>query len=109
MRKLLKKPHFWLAIIFALLIAAGWDSSRRPPDQVTAQIYVRLVRGYQWAGRPRLQKYVRCRFRPGCSEYSIEAVQRHGILEGLRLSVVRVCRCVNSLPPGTRDPVPEAR
>lgn len=46
-----------------------------------------------------------CRFSPSCSEYAVEAVQRHGALRGLRLAVGRLLRC---RPFGTRgaDPVP---
>ena len=46
-----------------------------------------------------------CRFTPTCSNYSIEAIERHGILKGLFLSVKRVLRC-NPLCRGGYDPVP---
>jgi len=34
-----------------------------------------------------------CRFTPTCSQYGLEAVQRHGALRGVGLSVRRFCRC----------------
>ena len=89
-----------------MFVAAGVDSCRTPPDQVTARIYVCLVRGYQWGGRPVVGRFCRCRFVPSCSQYSVEAVERFGIRKGLWLTVCRVCRCRNSVPLGTRDPVP---
>lgn len=49
----------------------------------------------------------RCRFYPSCSSYSVEAFQRHGILRGFGLSVVRLAKC-NPLHPGGFDPVPPA-
>jgi len=107
-RKHLAKPHFWLAVVFGLFVGAGLDSFRQPSDQITARLYVRLVRGYQYASRPHLEKYVRCRFRPTCSEYSIEAVRRHGIRKGLSSTIRRVCRCTTNVPPGTVDPVADA-
>jgi len=34
-----------------------------------------------------------CRFTPTCSQYGLEAVQRHGALRGVGLCVRRFCRC----------------
>jgi putative membrane protein insertion efficiency factor len=34
-----------------------------------------------------------CRYRPTCSAYALEALQRHGPLKGLWLAVRRVLRC----------------
>ena len=47
-----------------------------------------------------------CRFRPTCSSYALEALQRHGALRGGWLSVRRLCRCHPFTEPGF-DPVPE--
>lgn len=35
----------------------------------------------------------RCRFYPSCSEYAIAAVQNHGIIRGLFLTMKRLLRC----------------
>jgi putative membrane protein insertion efficiency factor len=45
-----------------------------------------------------------CRFYPSCSEYSIQALQRHGFLKGVWLSVRRLLRC-HPFNPGGYDPV----
>ncbi|MBQ2856365.1 MAG: membrane protein insertion efficiency factor YidD [Bacteroidaceae bacterium] len=34
-----------------------------------------------------------CRFTPTCSQYAIEAIQRHGPFKGLYLSIRRILRC----------------
>ncbi|MFS8564161.1 MAG: membrane protein insertion efficiency factor YidD [Rhabdochlamydiaceae bacterium] len=46
-----------------------------------------------------------CRFYPSCSEYGLEAVQKHGALKGCCLIVKRVCKC-HPWNPGGPDPVP---
>ncbi|MEI8205951.1 MAG: membrane protein insertion efficiency factor YidD, partial [Kiritimatiellales bacterium] len=33
----------------------------------------------------------RCRFYPSCSDYTIEAIEKHGIVYGLWLSFRRIC------------------
>ncbi len=47
-----------------------------------------------------------CRFSPTCSEYMIQAIQKHGILIGLWLGVKRILKC-NPWGPHGYDPVPE--
>lgn len=49
-----------------------------------------------------------CRFRPTCSAYALEALQRHGAIRGTWLSVRRVARCHPFTEPGF-DPVPPLR
>ena len=49
----------------------------------------------------------RCRFTPSCSNYGLEAVERHGAFKGWRLALWRVCRC-QPLCKGGYDPVPPA-
>lgn len=37
--------------------------------------------------------YGYCRFRPTCSEYSVQAIQKYGILKGGIKSIKRILRC----------------
>jgi putative membrane protein insertion efficiency factor len=62
-----------------------------------------LVRIYQYAISPMLARS--CRFHPSCSEYAVEALQRHGALKGSWLAMRRVGRC-HPWHPGGYDPVP---
>jgi len=58
---------------------------------------------YQYVISPLLPSS--CRFTPTCSEYSKQAIIKHGILKGTKLSVKRISKCH---PWGSSgyDPVP---
>jgi len=47
----------------------------------------------------------RCRFSPSCSQYAIEAIEKHGAVRGLALAVRRLVRC-GPWTAGGFDPVP---
>jgi len=46
-----------------------------------------------------------CRFRPSCSEYTYQAIEKYGILKGGSLGLRRVFRC-HPFSKGGDDPVP---
>jgi hypothetical protein len=46
-----------------------------------------------------------CRFYPTCSEYSIEALKKHGLFKGLYLSIKRIAKC-HPWHEGGIDPIP---
>jgi hypothetical protein len=54
-------------------------------------ILLGLIWLYQWTIGPVIGN--RCRFYPSCSNYSKEALQKHGVFKGLWLTVRRLCRC----------------
>jgi uncharacterized protein len=45
-----------------------------------------------------------CRYVPTCSEYAMEAIERHGALRGTAMAVGRLLRC-HPLSKGGLDPV----
>jgi len=61
------------------------------------------IRGYQRWIAPGFPPA--CRFAPNCSEYALQALDRHGIGRGLWLAFRRVLRC-HPYHPGGFDPVP---
>jgi putative membrane protein insertion efficiency factor len=107
LRKLLKRPHPWLVVTALLFFMAVMDIHREPGSQVLARVYVASVHAYQRIGRPILSGRIQCRYQPTCSEYSIEAVQRHGLIKGLRMTERRLASCTKAVPLGTVDPVAE--
>lgn len=64
-----------------------------------------LLRAYQLLISPVLGNH--CRFYPSCSQYAIEAVDRHGVARGGWLAIRRLGRC-HPWHPGGFDPVPGA-
>lgn len=60
------------------------------------------VRLYQRSVSPHLG--VSCRYLPTCSQYTIEAIERHGVLNGCWMAMKRLLRC-HPWAPGGYDPV----
>ena len=58
---------------------------------------------YQKAVSPYLPS--QCRFLPTCSQYSSQAISKHGALKGTWLTARRLARC-NPFSRGGYDPVP---
>lgn len=47
-----------------------------------------------------------CRFYPTCSQYALEAIEKHGAAKGGWLAAKRILRC-HPFHPGGYDPVPD--
>ena len=51
-------------------------------------------------------KSVRCPYIPTCSQYGLEAIEKHGAIKGSILACWRILRC-NPFSHGGIDPVPD--
>lgn len=69
-------------------------------------VFVMIIKAYQVALSPILP-FNQCRFVPSCSEYAIEALERHGTLRGGSLAIRRLLRCHPFHKHSGYDPVPE--
>ncbi len=67
---------------------------------------LRVLAGYKRWVSPLLPPA--CRYRPTCSEYTAEAIQRFGAMRGSWLGLRRICRC-HPFADGGFDPVREER
>lgn len=103
--KSLRRPHPWLAAALAFWGLVGLDWLRPPEDQLSAKGYHAAVSVYRWA-KPKLGFKASCRYSPSCSHYSTQAVEEHGMVRGLILTVQRLQSCTTDVPKGTVQPVP---
>ena len=67
------------------------------------RLFILLVKGYQLLISPFLGN--NCRYYPTCSQYTIEAIELHGIFKGTWLGIRRISRC-HPFHEGGIDPVP---
>ena len=67
------------------------------------RLLIVVIRVYQYLISPLIGPH--CRFHPSCSHYSVEAIQRHGAMQGSYLALRRLARC-HPWHPGGLDPVP---
>ena len=63
-----------------------------------------LVQAYRYLISPWLG--VNCRYAPSCSEYAIEALNKHGAFRGTALAAKRIARC-HPWGGSGYDPVPD--
>ena len=47
-----------------------------------------------------------CRYYPTCSNYMIQAVEKHGVIKGFAMGLARIFRC-HPFAKGGRDEVPD--
>ncbi|MGV2829432.1 membrane protein insertion efficiency factor YidD [Myxosarcina sp. GI1(2024)] len=66
-------------------------------------LLIRLIIGYRRFISPLFPPS--CRFQPSCSQYTLEAIDRFGLVRGCWLAFKRILRC-NPFYPGGYDPVP---
>lgn len=67
------------------------------------RVLIFLIKLYQKYVSP--LKRTKCPYIPTCSQYGLEAIEKHGALKGSLLAVWRILRC-NPFSSGGYDPVP---
>ena len=70
---------------------------------MVARILIWIVKAYQLVLSPFFGQ--QCRFYPTCSQYAVEALQKHGAIRGSYYTVHRLLRC-HPWCAGGHDPVP---
>lgn len=63
---------------------------------------VKVIKLYQVLGKGRPPV---CRYIPTCSAYAVEALEKYGLIGGLKLTLLRIIRC-HPFAKGGYDPVP---
>lgn len=66
------------------------------------KILIRLIKVYQKYISP--MKPPSCRFYPMCSQYTIDAISKYGIIKGISMALRRLVKC-HPFNPGGYDPV----
>ena len=69
---------------------------------ILTHILIKFIKGYKFLISPLLGHS--CRYLPTCSEYSIEALKKFGLIKGTFLSIKRILSC-HPWSKGGFDPV----
>lgn len=70
---------------------------------IPGKILIMGIKLYQYILSPILPNA--CRYTPTCSQYGIDAIRKHGVLKGIKLTILRIKRC-NPFGGSGYDPVP---
>jgi putative membrane protein insertion efficiency factor len=84
-------------------VQGEWAAEYHVGRRVVLRLALALLRLYRLVISPLLPRC--CRFTPSCSAYAEQALAKHGIRRGLKLSVLRILRCHPFGGSGI-DPVP---
>ena len=68
-------------------------------------VLIKLIKFYKRHISPILSNMgIHCKYYPTCSEYTIEAIQKYGVIHGVLLGVKRILKC-NPFSIGGYDPL----
>ncbi|MEO6488048.1 MAG: membrane protein insertion efficiency factor YidD, partial [Thermoanaerobaculia bacterium] len=89
--------------IAVLAFAVGHDLASQPRDRFGVRAAVAAIDQYRARVSPRIARFTQCRFRPSCSAYGREAIQKYGLLSGAGKTAGRIARCGPWTKVGTVD------
>ena len=68
-------------------------------------IFVKLILFYKKKVSPIFSSFgINCKYYPTCSEYTRQAIEKYGSLEGIFLGIIRILKC-NPFSKGGYDPL----
>ena len=62
-------------------------------QSITKRALIGLVRMYQACISPFIGGRAACRFTPTCSDYTRQAIEKHGAIRGSLMGIKRIWRC----------------
>lgn len=69
------------------------------------KLLIWLIAQYQkYISKWLTSKNINCKFYPSCSEYTKQALEKYGVIKGLKLGIFRIIRC-NPFSKGGYDPL----
>ena len=77
--------------------------SEKRQKSFLANLFLSAIRFYQRNISPLFKPH--CIYRPTCSEYAVQAIQKYGVKKGSWLAFKRIVRC-HPFYKGGYDPVP---
>ena len=58
------------------------------------KIFIFFIKGYQKNISPWLEsRNIKCKFHPTCSEYTKQAIERYGVIKGIKKGIIRILKC----------------
>ena len=75
------------------------DITKFPEKQLSAKSVIQIIQIYKKNISPIFQSKVKCVYQISCSDYAIMAIEKHGFVKGLYLSIGRITHCRKSVGP----------
>lgn len=92
-----------LVTVALLAFAVGHDFASPPRERFGVRTAVAAIDQYRARISPRIARFTRCRFKPSCSAYGREAIQKYGLFRGTGKTAGRIARCGPWTVAGTVD------
>lgn len=69
------------------------------------RLFIETIKIYKKTISPILSYFgIKCKYYPTCSEYTMQAIQKYGIIKGCFLGIKRILKC-NPFSKGGYDPL----